>query len=183
MHRNGLIRTVEGGEDGNAGAGSAGESGNKGEAQATQFEPIASQEQLDKLIADRLTRERSKYADYKDLKSKAKAYDELEDAKKTEAQRNAERLAQIERERDEATATALRLRIAAKHGIAEEDADLFLTGTDEETLTRQAKRLAEREGERRKNGNTVPAAGSRPRPGNTDEEEERESVRSLFAQQ
>jgi hypothetical protein len=30
----------------------------------------------------------------------------------------------------QATAEALRLRVAAKHGISDEDADLFLTGTD-----------------------------------------------------
>jgi hypothetical protein len=43
-----------------------------------------------------------------------------------------------------ATADALRLRVAAKHGISDEDADLFLTGTDEDVLTRQAERLAAR---------------------------------------
>lgn len=43
-----------------------------------------------------------------------------------------------------ATAEALRLRVAAKHGISDEDADLFLTGTDTETLERQAARLVER---------------------------------------
>lgn len=43
-----------------------------------------------------------------------------------------------------AQAEALRFRVAAKHSISDEDADLFLTGTDEETLTRQAARLAER---------------------------------------
>ena len=43
-----------------------------------------------------------------------------------------------------ATAEALRLRVAAKHGISDEDADLFLTGSDTETLERQAARLVER---------------------------------------
>lgn len=43
-----------------------------------------------------------------------------------------------------ATAEALRLRVAAKHGISDEDADLFLTGSDAETLERQAARLVER---------------------------------------
>jgi hypothetical protein len=46
-----------------------------------------------------------------------------------------------------ATADALRLRVAAKHGITDEDADLFLTGSDEDTLTRQAERLANRNAE------------------------------------
>lgn len=46
-----------------------------------------------------------------------------------------------------ATADALRLRVAAKHGISDEDADLFLTGSDEDTLTRQAERLSARNAE------------------------------------
>lgn len=43
-----------------------------------------------------------------------------------------------------ATAEALRLRIAAKHGISDEDADLFLTGSDLETVEKQAAALAAR---------------------------------------
>ena len=43
-----------------------------------------------------------------------------------------------------ATAEALRLRVAAKHGISDEDADLFLTGSDVDTLEKQAARLVER---------------------------------------
>lgn len=41
-----------------------------------------------------------------------------------------------------AQAEALRWRIAAKHGISDEDAETFLTGADEASLTRQAERLA-----------------------------------------
>lgn len=41
-----------------------------------------------------------------------------------------------------AEAEALRWRIAAKHGISDEDAETFLTGSDEESLTRQAQRLS-----------------------------------------
>lgn len=43
-----------------------------------------------------------------------------------------------------ATAEALRFRVAAKHGITDDDAELFLTGSDAETLERQAARLVER---------------------------------------
>lgn len=41
-----------------------------------------------------------------------------------------------------ASTEALRWRTAAKHGISDEDAETFLTGTDEATITRQAERLA-----------------------------------------
>jgi hypothetical protein len=43
-----------------------------------------------------------------------------------------------------ATAEALRLRVAAKHGINDEDADLFLTGSDLETVEKQAAALVAR---------------------------------------
>jgi hypothetical protein len=45
---------------------------------------------------------------------------------------------------DKATHEALRLRVAAKHGISDEDADLFLTGSDAETIEKQATALAAR---------------------------------------
>lgn len=45
---------------------------------------------------------------------------------------------------DVATREAMRLRVAAKHGISDEDADLFLTGSDMETVERQATALAAR---------------------------------------
>lgn len=43
-----------------------------------------------------------------------------------------------------ATTEALRFRVAAKHGISDEDADLFLHGADAETLERQAAALVAR---------------------------------------
>ena len=41
------------------------------------FDPITTQEALDKIIGDRLAREKAKFADYDDLKEKAGKYDEL----------------------------------------------------------------------------------------------------------
>lgn len=45
---------------------------------------------------------------------------------------------------EKATTEALRLRVAAKHGISDEDADLFLTGSDAETVEKQAAALVAR---------------------------------------
>lgn len=109
------------------------------------------QADVDRIVKERVTRERAKFADYDDLKAKAGATATAE-----------ERLAALERELDTTKRAALRSRVQAAHGVSDEDADLFLTGTDEETLTAQAKRLAERAPERK---NHVPREGNNPRPG------------------
>lgn len=109
------------------------------------FTPPATQAELNKIIADRVARERAKYADYGDLKSKASKLDELEQANKTEAERLAEEASTARAEAEAARAELLRYRVAAAHGITDaDDIDLFLTGKDEETLTKQAERLAAR---------------------------------------
>ncbi|WP_143203963.1 hypothetical protein [Streptomyces kebangsaanensis] len=66
---------------------------------------------------------------------------EIEDAQKTEQQRLAEAKETAEKDAAAARSEALRWRIAARHQISDEDAEIFLTGGDEETLTRQAARL------------------------------------------
>lgn len=60
-----------------------------------------------------------------------------------------------------AEAEALRWRIAAKHGISDEDAELFLTGSDEETLSRQAERFQSLSAKTPK-GTHVPGVGNQP---------------------
>ena len=127
-------------------------SGETSTAQKSTFEPITSQEDLDRLLGDRVKRERAKYADYDELKAKASQLDALSEASQTETEKATNRATKAEGERDEARAEALRLRIAVEHGISIEDADLFLTGKDEESLRAQAKRLSDREADRKKNG-------------------------------
>lgn len=72
------------------------------------------------------------------------------------------------KERDEAAqratqaeAEALKWKIAARNGISDEDADLFLTGSDEETLSKQAERFKELSFKPTK-GNVVPGVGNQP---------------------
>lgn len=96
-------------------------------------------------------------------KANAKAAErltELEESQKSEAEKLSDRAAAAEAEAEKARAEALRWRTAAKHGISDEDAELFLTGTDEETLTRQAERLAARSVPPK--GTYVPGAGTEP---------------------
>lgn len=78
----------------------------------------------------------------RDNRLKAKELDELKVAQMSELDRAK---AEAEANRSDAAtarAEALRWRIAAKHGISDEDAETFLTGNDEESLTKQAERLA-----------------------------------------
>lgn len=112
------------------------------------------QAELDQIITDRLAQQaKNKFGDYNELKAKA-------DGAKTVEQK----LAELETKHAEAEARALRSDIATKHGISAEDRDLFLTGSDEASLEAQAKRLAERLADQKKNGNRAPKEG---RPVNT----------------
>lgn len=145
---------------------------------ADEFKPITSQEDLNKVIADRVARERAKYADYKDVKAKATEFEKLQEANQTEAEKAAKRIAELEAELNNTRRDSMRLSIAAAHGITDaDDIELFLTGTDEETLTKQAKRLADRDADRKKNGNRVPREGQTSTPG---ENEERAFTQALF---
>jgi hypothetical protein len=134
-------------------------------------EQTFTQADVDRIVADRLKREReatkAKFADYDELKTKA--------GEKATAD---ERIAALEREVESSKREALKRRVQAAHGIADEDADLFLTGTDEDTLTAQAKRLTARESERKKHGNHVPREGNNPQSGKDDPM--REFTRDLF---
>lgn len=143
------------------------------------FKPILSQDDLNRVIADRVARERAKYADYRDVKAKAAKLDEIESANKSEAEKFAARIAALEGENRRIQSDALRSRIQAKFGVADEDAELFLTGADEETLTRQAQRLASRAADRKKQGNVAPREGATLTPAAGDEM--REFTRGLFA--
>lgn len=127
-----------------------------------EFKAITSQEELNAVLKDRLERERAKFSDYKDLKSKAAQLDSLAEASKTEAEKFNERIAALEKANGDLATSALRARIQAKFSISDEDAELFLTGADEDSLTKQAQRLAQRESERKKQGNRVFIEGTNP---------------------
>jgi hypothetical protein len=115
------------------------------------------QADVDRIVKERVARERAKYADYDDLKAKAEGSKTLE-----------QRLAELETELTTTKTQALKTSIAAKFGISTEpgangepsDADLFLTGSDADSLTAQAQRLVGRDADRKKQGNVAPKEGS-----------------------
>jgi predicted nucleic acid-binding Zn-ribbon protein len=153
--------------------------GTSGETPAAdEFKAITSQDDLNKVINDRLTRERAKYADYKDLKAKADEFDKLKAANQTEAEKTAARLAELEAELNNSRAQSMRLRVAAEHGITNSDhIRLFLTGTDEETLTEQAKAFAQEVADRKGKPPHVPREGSNS---TSVEGDSRQLARELF---
>lgn len=103
--------------------------------ESQSFTPPATQEELDRIIESRLARDRK--SRYDELNTKIA---ELEASKQELAAKAAEGDSAVQAARLDAT----RFRIAMQHGITdEEDIELFLTGTDEDTLTKQAQRLAE----------------------------------------
>jgi len=69
------------------------------------------QAELDKIVSDRLKREKDKYADYDAVKAKAKQLDDLEAANKTELERAQAERDTLKAERDAAKAEARATRV------------------------------------------------------------------------
>jgi peptidoglycan hydrolase CwlO-like protein len=153
------------------GGGAGTDAGNGG-----SFSPITTQDELNRILAAEKRRIRAQYADYDELKSKVAAAEQS--AKTTEEQTN-ERLAKLESDLSKSQAAALRYRIAAKHKISDEDAELFLLGTDEETLEKQAKRLAEAASTQKQKNAVVPKEGATTNGGG--EDELRNFTKNLFS--
>lgn len=151
--------------DGEQGGGAPGGDESKQETADKKF----TQADVDRIVNDRLKQqERTKFGDYADLKAKAEGAQTVE-----------QKLADLEKKHADAEARALRSDIAAEFGVNATDRDLFLTGTDRETLTAQAKRLQEREGDRKKQGNVAPKEGDAKNQGK-DDNGRREFARALF---
>ena len=146
------------------------------EVQQDKQEQMVPQAEVDRIVRERVARERAKFADYDEVKAKAEGSKTLE-----------ERLASLEGELTTAKTQALKATIAAKFGISTEpgadgspsDADLFLTGSDADSLTKQAERLAARDADRKKQGNVAPNEGATKQTGSQDGET-RDFVGSLF---
>lgn len=90
-------------------------------------------------MADRIDRERQKYADYDDLKSKAERLAELEDAQKSEQEKLAERMETEVQARTAAEQRAaaletslMRHKVAAAKGLTPAQAERLRGSTEEE---------------------------------------------------
>lgn len=66
----------------------------------TQPEKTFTQEDVNKIVGDRIAREREKFADYDAIKAKAEKLDEMEEANKTELQKALEKVTALQTELD-----------------------------------------------------------------------------------
>ena len=113
-------------------------------AEGQQPERTFTQAEMNAIIsaADRLSRERSKYADYDDLKAKAQQFDAAQEAGKTELQKANEKAAKLQEQLDTLTKANtlrdIRGKVAAATGVPAE----LLSGDTEEACTAQAQHLA-----------------------------------------
>ena len=101
------------------------------------------QQDVDRIVSERLAREKAKYEDYDTLKEKAQLYDAAEEASKTElqkAQDKAEKLQKLLDERNHEDAVRnVREKVAKETGVPAE----LLTGETEEECKEWADKLKE----------------------------------------
>lgn len=97
-----------------------------------KFTPIATQDDLNRVIGDRVRRVEARYADYDDLKQKAARLDDLEQAKAAELQQLADERDQHLKRGDTAELQVARLEVALSKGLTPTQAKRLVGGTREE---------------------------------------------------
>lgn len=99
------------------------------------------QTELDKIVGERLAREREKYADYDAIKEKASKLDSMEEASKSELQKITEKATALETElnalKKEKEVETLRRNVSKETGVPEN----LLTGQTEEECKEQAQAI------------------------------------------
>ena len=99
------------------------------------------QDEVNSIVAERLNRERAKYADFDSYKQKAEEFDKLQEANKTELQKATERADGLERELSELKKAnelqSVRQKISNETGVPVN----LLTAETEESILEQAKAI------------------------------------------
>ena len=106
-------------------------------AEGQQTERTFTQAEMNAIISDRLTRERSKYADYDDLKAKAAQFDASQEAGKKATEKAAKLQQQLDALNSANVLREIRAKVSAATGIPAE----LLTGDTEEACTAQAQAI------------------------------------------
>jgi hypothetical protein len=133
-----------------------------------QAEQTFTQADVDRIVRERVKREREKFADYDDLRAQAGEKATLE-----------ERVAEIERQAKDSESRALRAEIANAKGLTPNQAKR-LVGETREELEADADELLADIGAQKKQGNHVPTEGKTPKSGGSDELTE--FSKNLFSQ-
>ena len=114
----------------------------------SEFKPITTQEEFDVAIKARLSREKEKYGDYDQLKSRVTELEEENVGLKSTIEANRQSKENADKQLEEMQkqiagyeTASLRTRIALQHGLPYDLADR-LQGTDEESFKADAERLA-----------------------------------------
>ena len=114
----------------------------------SEFKPITTQEEFDNAIKARLSREKEKYGDYDQLKSRVAELEEENVGLKSTIEANRQSKADDDKQLEELQnqisgyeTASLRTRIALQYGLPYDLADR-LQGTDEESFKADAERLA-----------------------------------------
>lgn len=101
------------------------------------------QEEVDRIVGERLQRERAKYADFEALKEKAAKFDEAEQAQKSELQKATERAEALQKELDNLkhadSVREIRNKVATETGVPAS----LLNADDEEGCKVQAQAILE----------------------------------------
>jgi hypothetical protein len=120
----------------------------KGDMRMSDFKPITTQEEFDAAIKERLSREKAKYSDYDQLKSRVTELETENVDLKSTIEANNQSKADADKQLEEMQSkiagyetASLRTRVALQHGLPYDLADR-LQGTDEESLKVDAERLA-----------------------------------------
>ena len=110
----------------------------------SEFKPITTQEEFDNAIKARLSREKEKYGDYDQLKSRVAELEEENVGLKSTIEANRQSKADADKQLEEMQSkiagyetASLRTRVALQYDLADR-----LQGTDEESLKADAERLA-----------------------------------------
>lgn len=105
-----------------------------------EFTPITTQEQLDKVIGERIAGVKAKYEGFDDYKQKAKDYDTLK-LKAKDYDTLKKQLEEMQGKLKGYETSSLKMRIAHENGIPFELADK-LSGSDEEAIKKDAETMA-----------------------------------------
>ncbi|MGM0163755.1 capsid assembly scaffolding protein Gp46 family protein [Enterococcus sp. DIV1059_2] len=112
------------------------------------FKAIETQEELDRIIQERLNREKGKFADYDEIKTRNAALETEVDALKSTieetsnaAKTHEQTIADLNKQITEKETVNLRTRIALQNGLPIDLADRLI-GSDEESIKADAERLA-----------------------------------------